>query len=138
MQASYLIARIAGPVFAVIGIGLFVSRDAYRQIARDYLEHSAMVYFAGVLMMTAGLTILNVHPSWTRDWRSLVTLMGWVLTVIGVFRVFAPHLVVFVGAVGNDTFLNIAAAFLLTVGGILTFKGYVAERPQSQRRELKS
>jgi len=135
MQTSYFIARIAGPVFSVVGIGLFVSREAYRAVAADYLEHAAMVYFAGVAMLTAGLAILNVHPKWTPDWRSLITLIGWILTVIGVFRIFAPQLVMFVGAVGNNTFLNLAAAFLLAVGGILTFKGYVADMPKAQRRE---
>ena len=135
MQASYSIARIVGPVFSVVGIGLFASREAYRAVTADYLEHAAMVYFAGVAMLTAGLAILNTHPTWTRDWRSLITLIGWILTVIGVFRIFAPQLVMFVGAVGNTTFLNVTAVFLLTVGSILTFKGYVADMPKAQRRE---
>ena len=138
MQASYLIARIVGPVLSVVGIGLFASREAYREVAGDYLEHAAMVYFAGVLMLTAGLAILNTHPTWTRDWRSLITLIGWMLTVIGVFRIIAPQLVMFLGAVGSETFLNMAATFLLAVGVILTFKGYVAEQSHSPRRELKS
>ena len=137
MQASHFIARIVGPVFSVIGIGLFASREAYRDVTRDYLEHSVIIYLAGVMMLTAGLVILNTHPHWTRDWRSLVTLVGWILTVIGVFRIFAPNLVIFVGAVGNDTFLNLAAAFLLGVGGVLTFKGYAVGMPQAARREIK-
>ena len=136
MQASYVIARIVGPVFSVIGIGLFASREAYRDVTADYLEHAAMVYFAGVGMLAAGLAILNTHPRWTRDWRSLITLIGWVLTIIGVFRIFAPQLVMFVGAVGNDTFLNIAAVVLLIIGGILTFKGYVADLPQARRQPI--
>jgi hypothetical protein len=135
MQTSYFIARIVGPVFSVVGIGLFASREAYRAVTADYLDHAAMVYFAGVAMLAAGLAILNTHPKWTRDWRSLITLIGWILTVIGVFRIFAPQLVMFVGAVGNNTFLNVAAAFLLVAGGTLTFKGYVADPPHASRKE---
>lgn len=138
MQTSHLIARIAGPVMAVIGIGALVNGAAYNDISRQLLGNSALVALSGILGLTAGLAILNAHPRWTADWRSLVTALGWVLTVMGVFRVFAPDLVRFIGATSNPRFVTVLAILFLGVGSVLTFKGYVAEQPRSQRRELKS
>lgn len=138
MQTSHLIARIAGPVMAVIGIGALINGAAYNDISRQLLGNSALVALSGILGLTAGLAILNAHPRWTADWRSLVTALGWVLTVMGVFRVFAPDLVRFIGATSNPRFVTVLAILFLGVGSVLTFKGYVAEQPRSQRRELKS
>jgi len=138
MQTSHLIARIAGPVMAVIGIGALINGAAYNEISRQLLGNSALVALSGILGLTAGLAILNAHPRWTADWRSLVTALGWLLTVMGVFRIFAPDLVRFIGATSNPRFVTVLAILFLGVGGVLTFKGYVAEQPQSQRRELKS
>ncbi len=138
MQTSHLIARIAGPVMAVIGIGALINGAAYNEISRQLLGNSALVALSGILGLTAGLAILNAHPRWTADWRSLVTALGWLLTVMGVFRIFAPDLVRFVGATSNPRFVTVLAILFLGIGGVLTFKGYVAEQPQSQRRELKS
>ncbi|HWK94978.1 MAG TPA: hypothetical protein VNR39_06115 [Pseudolabrys sp.] len=138
MQTSHLIARIAGPVMVVLAIGALINGAAYTEISRQLLGNSALVALSGVLGLTAGLAILNAHPRWTPDWRSLVTGLGWLLTAMGVFRIFAPDLVRFVGATGNPRVVAVLAVIFLIAGGILTFKGYVAEQPRSQRRELKS
>ncbi|WP_147292606.1 hypothetical protein [Undibacter mobilis] len=138
MQASYSIARIAGPVMAVLGIGALINGAAYNEISRQLLGNSAMVALSGILGLATGLAILNAHPRWTADWRSLITALGWLLTVMGVFRIFAPDLVRFIGATSNPRVVTVLAIIFLVVGGILTFKAYVAEQPQSQRRELKS
>lgn len=138
MQTSHLIARIAGPVLAVMGIGALINGAAYNEISRQLLGNSALVALSGILGLTAGLAILNAHPRWTPDWRSLITALGWMLSLMGVFRIFAPDLVRFVGATSNPRVVTILAVLFLAAGSVLTFKGYVAEQPQSQRRELKS
>ncbi|MFA6267633.1 MAG: hypothetical protein WC670_18195 [Pseudolabrys sp.] len=138
MQPSYLIARLAGPVLAVLGIGALINSQAYAEVARMLLANSALVAFSGVLALIGGLAILNAHPRWSADWRSLVTALGWLLSLVGVFRIFAPDLVRFVGATGNPRFVSIAAWVFLTVGAILTFKGYVAEQPRGYRKEINS
>ena len=105
MHQSLTIARLVGPVLSAIGI-----------------------YVSGVLMLVAGLVILNAHPVWTRDWRSTVTAIGWFLTGVGTFRITAPQFANFIGGAiiakaGFFTGLGIA---LLVRGGLITFKGYVA------------
>ncbi len=132
-QPSAFIARIVGPVFTVVGLGLSVSRAAYTEVAEEFVSSSALIYGFGLAMLVAGLVILNTHPRWTPDWRSLITATGWVLACIGTFRILAPNLVMFMGVAANATTHFIASGLLLITGGILTFKGYVAELPQPKR-----
>jgi hypothetical protein len=128
MRNSILIARLIGPVLSVIGIGVLVNGDVYRQMFGQLVHGYPFVYFSGVLLLLAGLAILNAHPDWTADWRSAITGIGWVLTGVGIFRLIAPQFPAFVGGsvVAHSGFFIGAGIVLLALGGFISFKGYVA------------
>ena len=45
----------------------------------------------GLLALTAGLAMLNVHRTWTSDWRVMITVLGWLFVVTGVIRIVLPR-----------------------------------------------
>ena len=100
----------------------------YRQMAAQFLSAYPFIYFFGVLALVSGLAILNVHHAWTADWRSAITLIGWLLTCIGAFRIVAPQFVVFVAGslLTQQGFFWGAGIVFLAFGSFITFKGYVA------------
>ncbi len=128
MQRSQAIARLVGPVFSAIGIGMLASGSAYREMAGQFVSGYPFIYFSGVLLLLAGLTILNAHHAWTRDWRSAITLLGWIFTGIGAFRIIAPNFVSFVGGalMTSNGFFTGAGIVFLAIGAFFTFKGYVS------------
>ncbi len=128
MQKSQAIARLAGPVFCAIGIGMLTNQATYVVMAGQFLAGYPFIYFSGILALVAGLAILNLHPVWTPDWRSLVTALGWILSIIGVFRIVAPQFVMFIGTaiLTRSGFFIGAGIVLLALGGFLTFKSYAA------------
>jgi hypothetical protein len=128
MQTSQTIARLVGPVLCAIGVGMLANQPTYREMATQFLAGLPFIYFSGVLMLVAGLYILNVHNVWTRNWRSAVTVVGWVLMSVGTFRIIAPQFANFIATaiIGNAGFFTGFGIFLLAVGGFFTFKGYVA------------
>jgi drug/metabolite transporter (DMT)-like permease len=128
MDPAHTIARLLGPVFSVIGIGMLANGVIYHEMAGQFLSVYPLIYFSGILALLAGLAILNAHNAWTRDWRSLITALGWIMTAVGTFRILAPQFVTYVGrAIGPDTgFFAGAGIVLLALGGFITFKGYAA------------
>ena len=126
MQSSLNIARLVGPVLAAIGIGMLANQATYREMAAQFLAGLPFIYFSGVLMVVAGLAILNSHPNWTSDWRSTITAIGWVLTGVGTFRVVAPQFATFIagGIIENAGFFTGLGIVLVVLGGFVTFKGY--------------
>jgi hypothetical protein len=128
METSQFIARLTGPVFCAVGIGLLSNQATYRQMAGQFLNGYPFIYFSGILALVAGLSILNAHHDWTPDWRSLITLLGWIMTVVGAYRIIAPQFVNFVGTavLPHSGFFLGAGVVLLALGGFLTFKGYAA------------
>ena len=79
MTPSAYIARILGPVLVIIGLGLLLEGETFRAMAGEFLRSAALVYFSGLVTLAVGLAILNVHHLWTRDWRSVITVFGWLL-----------------------------------------------------------
>jgi hypothetical protein len=128
VQTSIIIARLIGPLFSVIGIGMLINTETYRQIGQQFLSTYAIIYLSGIIILLMGLMILNVHNRWTRDWRSAITAVGYILTIAGCWRLIAPQFVPFVGGaiLGNSNFFVGCGAVLVTLGGFLTYKGYVA------------
>ena len=134
MHTTNFLARLIGPDEVVLAIGILANRAIYKDVTAQLLGNPALVSITGILGLTAGLAILNAHSRWTSDWRSLITLLGWFLTLVGVFRIFAPDLVRYLSIPANNTAITVAGVLLLTSGGILTYQGYAAE-PQRLRKE---
>ncbi len=127
-ESAQTIARLAGPILVVVGIGILTSQAAYRDLASQFVATLPLIYFSGILLLLAGLTILNTHNTWTRDWRSAITLLGWILTFIGAFRIIAPPFVSFLGVplLVTGGFFFVTGFIFLGIGAFFTFKGYVA------------
>jgi hypothetical protein len=129
METSYLIARLLGPVLATVGIGMLTNQAVYREMTEQFLASFPFIYITGLLALVSGLAILNAHSAWTRDWRSVITALGWVLCLIGVYRIIGPQFVNFVGTAvikQHSGFFWGTGGVLLSLGGFLTFKGYAA------------
>ena len=128
MQKSHAIARLIGPVLCAIGIGMLANQAVYRQMGGQFLAGYPFIYFSGILALVAGLAILNLHHVWTRDWRSLITALGWMMCIGGSFRILAPQFVNFLGTavLAHEYFFTGAGIVLLALGGTFTLKGYAA------------
>lgn len=73
-----------------------------------------------MILFVAGLAIIQSHNRWTRDWPILVTLVGWVVFLGGLYRMFAP------GApqAPQSAATFVGLALLLALGLLLSFKAY--------------
>jgi hypothetical protein len=128
MHSSVLIARLICPVWSVIGIGVLANGDVYRQVYGQLVRGYPFIYVSGLLLLLAGLAILNTHHNWTADWRSAITAIGWVLTGVGMFRIIAPQFPAFVAGslIAQSGFFTGVGLMLLALGGFISSKGYVA------------
>lgn len=126
-QVSHVIARLLGPLLATVGIGMLTNTETYRVIGQQFLSTYAIIYLSGIIILCFGLTILNVHNLWTRDWRSVITALGWIFTAAGVWRIIAPQFVPFVGGaiLSHAGFFTGMGVVLIALGGFITFRGYL-------------
>jgi hypothetical protein len=106
---------------------MLVNQPSYREMAAQFFGGLPFIYFSGILALTGGLYILNVHNLWARDWRTVITVIGLILTCVGAFRIIAPQFATFIATaiIASSGFFVGLGVFLIAVGGFITFKGYV-------------
>ena len=83
---------------------------------------AAGVHLNGALLFVAGLAIIRSHNHWVRRWPVLVTLTGWFVMVLGLFRMFAPELQL--ESAKNTTLVIPLTMVVLAIGIFLTFRAY--------------
>ena len=126
MTPSAYIARILGPVLVIIGLELLLEGETFRAMAGEFLRSAALIYFSGLITLAVGLAILNVHHLWTRDWRSIITVFGWLALIGGIFRILAPNFVQEIGKsfIAHRRWPIMGAIVTLALGAFLAVKGY--------------
>jgi uncharacterized membrane protein len=134
MQRSILLAKLIGPPFLAIALGLFLNQNTYWGMIDEVIRHPSpignmLIYLSGLLSLLGGLAIVNAHPSWTRDWRVLITIIGWLMLIGGIVRIVLPDIGLKVGSAlyASRTTLLVVAIISLGLGGFLSFKGYWTE-----------
>ena len=116
-----------GPIMAMVGIGVFVNGAIFRAIADEFLRSRALIYTSGLLLMTAGLAIVLTHNVWAAGWTVIITILGWLATIGGAFRIVMPQGTEKIGRrlIKSPMNLQIAGVVWLALGAILSFFGYV-------------
>jgi uncharacterized membrane protein len=128
-RISLFLARLLGPVFVAIAIGVLVNGAVFRAIAEEGLRSHALIYLTGLFAVTAGVAILLNHNVWAADWRVLITLFGWIAAIGGAQRIIWPQ-----GTEAairwfllHPTSLVVAGIIWLVIGAVLCFYGYRRE-----------
>ena len=126
MPTSLFLAKLIGPLFLAVGVGLIVNAAVYKKLAEEALASLALIYLSGLLAMTAGMAIVLSHNVWAADWRVLVTLLGWLAAIGGAVRIVMPQGTQRIGRkfLKHPQGMIIAAAIWLAVGAVLCFFGY--------------
>jgi 4-amino-4-deoxy-L-arabinose transferase-like glycosyltransferase len=120
-----------GPLFAALGAGLLLNHAAFQTMAAEFLRNYPLIFLSGLISLGVGLALVLTHNVWTRDWRLIITIFGWLAVIGGVLRIVTPQLAAGVGGVMlvHTAALVIAAFVWLALGAILCFFGYRRSTP---------
>ena len=126
MAPTKLIAGLIGPLMAAMGIAMLLNRQAFPEMITQVAQNYAIIFLSGALSLLAGVAIVRVHNVWTGGWPVIVTILGWLLIVGGVARMWCPKKASEIATTfGSDpTLLLVAGAVLLALGAFLSFKAY--------------
>ncbi len=128
MQTSLFIAKLIGPLLAVMGFVVLAQPERVRQMADEFLESHALIFLSGVITLPVGLAIVNTHNVWEADWPVLITIFGWLAVLAGVARLAFPEIMKTMGRTMNEnaTVLRIPGILMLALGAYLSYQGYVS------------
>jgi hypothetical protein len=126
MQTSIFLAKLIGPVMALVGVSLIVNEAAFRKMALEFLRSPALIFLSGMMLMPAGLAVVLAHNVWVWDWPVIITVLGWAAVISGAVRLFAPDRMLKFGkkALAHKEYTTGAAAIWVVVGAVLCYFGF--------------
>ncbi|WP_331376029.1 hypothetical protein [Sinorhizobium chiapasense] len=127
MERSLFLARLLGPTFVAVAIGMLINLGMYETMIAEALRPGTLFYLSGLLSLLAGLAIVNLHNRWQMDWRVIITVLGWLMTIGGIMRIALPQVAIAVGSTiyGGRASTIVAALLTGALGAFLSFKGYM-------------
>jgi hypothetical protein len=127
LDRSLFLSRLVGPTFVAVALGMLINLGMYESMIADALHFGILFYLSGFLSLLAGLAIVNLHNKWQRDWRLIITVLGWLMTIGGIIRIVLPQVAIAIGStIYSGRASTIVAALITgTLGAFLSFKGYM-------------
>jgi hypothetical protein len=125
---TYVLARVFGPLLAIGGLLLITQTARMRQAMVGFVMDDALAMFTGFATLGIGLLIVAAHQKWNSVTASLVTLIGWVMTLRGAVLLLAPELIrtALHEIDSRPMIFPIAGCAVALLGVWLTYSGYVA------------
>ena len=130
MDRSIFLARLLGPTFIAIALGMLINLGMYESMIAEGLRPGILFYLSGLLSLVAGLAIVNLHNTWCMDWRVIITVLGWLMTIGGIARIVLPQIAITIGSriYGGRASTIVAALVVGALGAFFSVKGYANVR----------
>ncbi|MGH1335161.1 MAG: hypothetical protein ACRBFS_03470 [Aureispira sp.] len=92
MEISNKIGRIVAIYLVVTGIGFLVSSEYYSQMIAHTSSDPVLINLSGMVHFFIGMTILVNHFLWKNAFQIIVTLLGFMFLLKGIFLIALPEL----------------------------------------------
>jgi hypothetical protein len=127
MDVSILLARLIGPLYLVVGVGLLLNQSYYRDMLRNLPAGGMLYYLSGAIALTFGVAVLLFHNLWVADWRVILTILGWLGVAKGILLLVFPRAAIrFTAWTARSSLLLASAIFALLLGNWFCYVGYAS------------
>ena len=121
---TVLLAKFLGVFFVVLGLSFLFNRDHASGVAGDLVKHPALQVIAGVLPLLVGSFVVAAHNVWVPNEAVIVTLVGWLLLLAGVFRLWFVSAWVSMVEKASDHGPVVGGFVALILGALLSYLGF--------------
>lgn len=91
MDISIIAAKVLGTYFVVSGLFLVFRGKTVPHLLKDFFDHPAIVYLAGVILIFLSSIFLIQSNIWDGTWRTIITIIAWVTLIKGIAYILFPE-----------------------------------------------
>jgi len=126
MDISIFLAKSIGLYLVIISVGMILNGNKLKPAIREILKNPALVLFSGILALIIGILMIVAHNIWVKDWRVIITVLGWLTLIKGASRLFFPDYVINATTkwVEHKVAYYVTMFLTLLLGFILLYFGY--------------
>ena len=127
-------ARIIGPWLVIVPGIIMLRASEMSALASEFFKSELFVWFAGALLLFAGLLIIAFHQYWSSLAAVFISLFGWISALRGLVLMAAPKLYERAATpMEAITLVRLLFGVLIAIGLYLTYVGWLA-KPASTTR----
>jgi uncharacterized membrane protein YczE len=90
MCLSLFFAQVIGCYLFLISLAMLVHQQRFKKTMNEFLGSHALVALSGGMSLVIGLLIVISHNIWVSQWPVVVTIVGWVILLQALMRIFFP------------------------------------------------
>ena len=126
MELSNFLANVFGLSIITVNLSLLLYPKNIKNVF-DSMQNELTLFSTGLISFVIGTTMILTHNIWVYDWRVIVTLLGWMILVKGVIRLFLPEIAVKMAKkwVNNQWIPSILVAEII-LGCVLIYFGFTS------------
>ena len=91
MCLSVFLAQLIGIYALFTALAMLVHQERFKKNMHEFISNHSMIAFSGALHLLLGLLIVLTHNIWVSQWPVLITIVGWLLVLGGLMRMFYPE-----------------------------------------------
>jgi hypothetical protein len=130
-----MLARVLGPFLVIVGVTAVARASDMRELVAQFTANLVWPWVTGAFILLFGLVIIALHQYWRGTAAIIVSLLGWLIALRGLFLLAFPKTF---GSIANSMvgaqgwWVTACIAFAL-VGLYLAYVGWIstATRPTS-------
>ena len=91
MPFSNYLAEVWGISIVAVSLALLIKEKHLKRFYAS-IETEENFFLWGLISLVAGVAMVLAHNVWVQNWQVIVTLLGWISLIKGLFILFFPEL----------------------------------------------
>ncbi len=125
-----MFARVLGPFLVIVDVTAVARASHMRTLLSEFTANSVWAWVAGAFILLGGLVIIAGHPYWRGAAAIIVSLLGWLIALRGLFLLAFPDTFVSLAnsMIGAEAWWLAVCVVFALVGVYLTYVGWAPAR----------
>jgi uncharacterized membrane protein HdeD (DUF308 family) len=122
MNIANKLAILAGSALILVGLSLFINPNVSTAMD-DLVKNQGLLWVTGLVTFVMGTVMLALYRTWTKSWRVLVTIIGWLAVIKGAVLMLFPQVMTVYASFLSSTMLTLSGIYAIVLGGLFLFLG---------------
>jgi uncharacterized protein YjeT (DUF2065 family) len=126
MNVATVLAEVIGAVFVLVGLST-LNKKNFRSVMDDLSKSRGLTWTVGIVTFLAGAVTVSLYNVWSSNWEVLVTIVGWLLIIKGLFITLFPNTSIpFYRKFTSNGALMASGIIAIVIGLVLFYLGFMA------------
>lgn len=90
METSIFLAKVIGLVSVISTAAVMIRYKESLVLEEEAMKSPLHIYLSGFVILILGVLLVVSHSVWVFDWRIVITVLGWLVLLKGMGRIFFP------------------------------------------------